>query len=134
MDCHVFAAHRAHADSFRPISIIFITSLAPITHVAILNFGPKGIHIIDSSYLRQLLFPDSPEETEGFDGEPDVPEPVVANFSIRQFLLDLNHPPLSDEDQPQSPDAAASSSEEQPADSTTAPDRFQLLRRRFSNR
>jgi hypothetical protein len=101
--------------------------------VAVLNFGPKGIHIIDSPYLRQFLLPNSPEETESFDAEPAVPEPVVANFSIRQFLLDLNRPQILDEAQPLPPDAVAYSFEERPAASATAADRFHLLRRRSAS-
>ncbi len=110
------------------------TPFPPILPVAILNSRPKGIHIIDSPQLRHFLVPNPPEETETFD-EKLVSEPVVANFSIRHFLQDLNRPPIQEEARPLPPDTAAHPIEEQPlVDSATELGRFNKPKKHVSRR
>lgn len=90
-----------------------------------MNFYQKGIHIIDSAPMRHSLISNSPEETESYDENPAFPEPVVANFSIRHFLQDLNRPPIQEEVRPLPPETALHPVEEQPlVDSVTELGRF----------
>ncbi len=96
-----------------------------------MNFYQKGIHIVDSAPMRHSLVSNSPEETENF-GEEFVSEPVVANFSIRHFLQDLNRQSIQEEVQPLPPDTASRPIEEQPlVDSATELGEFSRPKTRF---